>query len=90
MFYAAEALLLTKGLKFSKHKAVISAFGQHFAKPRLLKPELHQYILEAFDDRWEGDYGPIGKIDVEIAEATIARAEEFLKEAKAYLLGTSG
>ena len=32
MFYLAEALLLGEGLAFSKHAAVIAAFGQHFAK----------------------------------------------------------
>ena len=32
MFYAAEAALLKKGMTFSSHKAVISAFGQHFVK----------------------------------------------------------
>ena len=32
MFYLAEALLLGEGLAFSKHSAVIAAFGQHFAK----------------------------------------------------------
>ena len=31
MFGAAEALLLSKELSFSKHSAVIAAFGQHFA-----------------------------------------------------------
>lgn len=32
MFYCAEALLLTKDLKFSKHSAVIAAFGRDFVK----------------------------------------------------------
>ncbi len=32
MFYIAEAFLLSKGFTFSKHSAVISAFGQYFAK----------------------------------------------------------
>ena len=30
MFYSAQAMLLTKGLSFSSHKGVISAFGEHF------------------------------------------------------------
>jgi uncharacterized protein (UPF0332 family) len=30
MFYATEAVLLTKNLSFSKHKAVVSAFGKEF------------------------------------------------------------
>lgn len=32
MFYIAEAFLLGEGLAFSKHSAVISAFGERFAK----------------------------------------------------------
>ena len=32
MFYSVEAVLLTKGLSFSSHNGVISAFGQHFVK----------------------------------------------------------
>jgi uncharacterized protein (UPF0332 family) len=32
MFSAARALLLSQGLDFSSHSAVIAAFGQHFAK----------------------------------------------------------
>ena len=35
MFYLAEALLLTLRLTFSKHSAVIAAFGQHFVKTGL-------------------------------------------------------
>lgn len=56
MFYAAQALLLTKELAFSKHSAVISAFGQHFVKKGLLPEELHAYFREAFDKRTKGDY----------------------------------
>ena len=40
MFYAAEALLLTKNLKFSSHKGVISQFGEHFIKTEVFKAEL--------------------------------------------------
>jgi uncharacterized protein (UPF0332 family) len=32
MFYVAEALLLSKHATFSKHSAVVSAFGKEFAK----------------------------------------------------------
>jgi uncharacterized protein len=32
MFYYAEALLLAKGHSFSSHRAVISAFAQHYVK----------------------------------------------------------
>ncbi len=33
MFYIAEAFLEGQGLSFSKHSAVIAAFGREFAKP---------------------------------------------------------
>lgn len=29
MFYLASAILLKKGLNFSKHQAVVAAFGSH-------------------------------------------------------------
>ena len=32
MFFLAEAVLLTKGLRASSHKGVISLFGKHFVK----------------------------------------------------------
>jgi len=32
MFYVTEALLLTRELKFSSHRSVISLFGEHFVK----------------------------------------------------------
>ena len=43
MFYVAEAILLGEGLTFSKHSAVIAAFGEHFVKPGRIPPEFHRY-----------------------------------------------
>ena len=48
MFYCA--LLLTKDLSFSKHSAVIAAFGKHFVKTGLVSPALHSYLSNAFKD----------------------------------------
>jgi len=38
MFYIAEALLLEKGLSYSKHSAVHASFGKFYAKVELLIP----------------------------------------------------
>ena len=57
MFAAAEAMLLSKELSFSKHSAVISAFGRHFAKTGIVPTRLHRAILIAQEDRQAGDYG---------------------------------
>ncbi|OGW12933.1 MAG: hypothetical protein A3G93_13875 [Nitrospinae bacterium RIFCSPLOWO2_12_FULL_45_22] len=40
MFYSTEALLLTKGLSYSSHKGVISAFGRHFVKTGIFPTNL--------------------------------------------------
>ncbi len=66
MLYSAEAVLLTKDLKFSKHQAVIAAFGKYFAKPEILDKRLHRYLLDAFEERLESDYGPFGTIEEEM------------------------
>ncbi len=42
MFYLVSAVLLTKGLNFSKHQAVVAAFGQHFVKTGIFKHMFHQ------------------------------------------------
>jgi uncharacterized protein (UPF0332 family) len=47
MFYCAEALLAAKGQTFSSHKAVIAAFGQHYAKTGLLPKHLPHWLRES-------------------------------------------
>lgn len=47
MFHAAEALLLSKGLEFSSHGAVQSAYGREFAKTGLLRVRFHRALLDA-------------------------------------------
>lgn len=56
MFYCAEALLLTKDLSFSKHSAVISAFGREFAKTGAFPTEFHRIIIDSRQLRERGDY----------------------------------
>jgi len=84
MFYCAEALLLSKGLKFSKHSGVISAFGQEFIKAKLLPGELHSYILDAFSQRGKGDYD-IAPLERKDAEDLLDKAKIFLEKTKGYL-----
>jgi uncharacterized protein (UPF0332 family) len=47
MFYAVQALLFSRDLSFSKHSAVIDAFGREFAKSGIVPVELHRYA------RWQ-------------------------------------
>jgi uncharacterized protein (UPF0332 family) len=85
MFYAAEAVLLTKKLKFSSHSGVVSQFGIHFIKTGVFKPELGRNFNRAFDDRSSADYGFKSEINKETAEKAFYRADNFVKQLKEYL-----
>jgi uncharacterized protein (UPF0332 family) len=85
MFYAAEAALLVLGLSFSKHTAVIAAFGQHLAKPRRVPQHLHRYLLEALDIRQVGDYDAPGMVGPERATRVLDHAREFIEAVNTFL-----
>ena len=57
MFYVAEAFLEGEGMSFSKHSAVIAAFGKHFAHAGKVPVDFHRYLIEAQEARHTGDYG---------------------------------
>ena len=85
MFYSVEALLLAQNLSFSKHSAVISAFGKNFIKTGLFDTKFHLYILDAFDLRNIGDYGTMHSITEQKAAELIRNAGEFLDAVRDYL-----
>lgn len=82
MFYLAEALLLIQGLSFSKHSAVIAAFGRVFVKTGLMEGKFHAYLRKGFETRQVGDYEPMEKISEETARLALQRAHEFLEAAR--------
>jgi|SRR5450759_66403 uncharacterized protein (UPF0332 family) len=88
MFYAAEALLLEKGLRAKKHSGVHAVFGEQFAKTGQLDPKLHRWLLDAFDKRLEGDYESPGAVSPEDAATIIEQAREFLSAAERFLAST--
>lgn len=79
MFYIAEAFLLGEGLSFSKHSAVIAAFGQHFIKTGRIPQEFHRYLIEGEDSRNVGDYDIIPGLSKKEALEQIERADKFLE-----------
>ncbi len=92
MFNAAQAMLLSKDLSFSKHSAVIAAFGRHFAKTGLVPTHLHRAILTAQEDRQAADYGGDRQVTHDDAVRHIRNAEDFVRTARTYLEkeGTAG
>jgi uncharacterized protein (UPF0332 family) len=47
MFYIATAFLEGEGLAYSKHSAVIAAFGEKFARTERVPREFHRYLIDA-------------------------------------------
>ncbi len=88
MFYAAEALLNERDLRFRKHGGVHAAFGEYFAKPGVLDAKYHRWLLEAFNKRVTGDYGVELLMTSEDAVTVIEQAREFLREAQRFLSRT--
>lgn len=85
MFYLASTFLEGEGLSFSKHSAVISAFGREFAKTGRIPREFHRHLKEAQDLRLLGDYGELNILDEEEACTQIDRAKVFLDFARQFL-----
>lgn len=86
MFYVAQALLESLGQSFSSHRAVISAYGQNFAKSGELDPRFHKALLDAFSQRQLGDYtvdSGLGNADI---EALLIDARGFLETARNWLI----
>ena len=79
MFYAAEALLVERGLQFRRHGGVHAAFGEHFVKTGLLDTKLHRWLLDAFDRRILADYGVEAIPSDEDVAGLIEHAREFLE-----------
>ena len=85
LFYTAEALLLSRGLSFSSHSAVIANFGKEFAKTGMLNPKFHHYLTESQDRRNIGDYSVLAEVTKEQVREMLSWAKEFIKAAENYL-----
>jgi uncharacterized protein (UPF0332 family) len=88
MFYVAQAFLFGKSLAFSKHSAVISAFGREFVKSGLVPPRFHSYLTDGEDSRKLGDYDFKHGLTKDDAKKQLDRAKEFLELASS-LIGTN-
>ena len=85
MFYAANAIILTKGISASKHSAVISIFGEQFARTNVIDRRFHREFIDAFDNRQTADYSPRVLITPEDARNRLKAANEFVDAVINYL-----
>lgn len=85
MFYAAEAVLLTKSLSFSSHKGVISAFGEHFVKSGIFPKDMGRELNRAFEKRQLGDYEYTFVISEDEAKEILDKSKDFVENIVQYL-----
>jgi uncharacterized protein (UPF0332 family) len=85
MFYGAEALLLALGKAFSSHRAVMTAFGEHFIKSGLLPKEMHHWLHRAFEKRQISDYEFMSGISATEVMDLQEKAEKFIERAEVFL-----
>lgn len=85
MFFMAEAILLTKNLKASSHKGVITLFGEHFLKTEVFGKELGKALRRAYDLRQKGDYATEFLVSKEEAEDGLEKAKTFVTKIEEYL-----
>jgi uncharacterized protein (UPF0332 family) len=84
-FYIAEALLLSRGQKLSRHGQVISQYGLIFARTNEIDRRFHQLLRRAFEIRQYADYQIEVTVEEEEAMDLIRGGREFLKAASDYL-----
>lgn len=86
IFYAANALLATKGLERSKHSGVLAAFREHFVKTGIIETEYSTYYGAAMNARHASDYRlptPDYKMalrNLDYADRVLQRIEQALSE----------
>ena len=86
MFYIAKGLLLEKGLsRFTKHRAVHSAYVENFSRSKVLDPKYHRWMIDAFDKRLQDDYEAYSNVTSEDVQSMLQQAREFLDAATGYL-----
>lgn len=84
-FYVAETLLDRLGLAYSSHRAVISAFGQEFAKTNRLEPRFHRILIAAFEKRQRADYLADAGLDADDVNQLIEEVTSFARAAREWL-----
>jgi uncharacterized protein (UPF0332 family) len=78
MFYIASAFLEGQELSFSKHSAVIAAFGKYFAKTSIVDAKYHRYLIDAQKARCQADYDTTLDFSAQEANDYLEQATEFL------------
>jgi uncharacterized protein (UPF0332 family) len=84
MFYATEAVLLNRGLQFSKHSTVLSSSNKEFIKEEIFPASMFKSLQKGLELRQEGDYGLI-PVEKEEVKKIIEETQGFIKAIRDFL-----
>ena len=85
VFYAALALLLSQGIRRSKHSGVLAAFRQFFVRTGIIETEYSDIYGAVMDARELSDYDLQFTPASGYAETLVADAERFVARMVRYL-----
>jgi uncharacterized protein (UPF0332 family) len=77
-FYAASALLLSRGRDRTKHSGVLAAINKDFVRTGALETEAGRALGWLFELRGIGDYGETSHVPPEDAREALAAARRFV------------
>lgn len=80
MYHAAQAVLLSKGIKARTHKGTILEFGKNVVEKGLISKEYGRWLTEALDIRLSGTYNIYAVFGEDAVKEIIEKAERFVKE----------
>ena len=78
MFYAVNALLITRGLASSKHSGIRALFNKEFVNRDLIERAFGKFYTDMYDRRQKGDYRDFVKFEKKDVEVWLETAEAFI------------
>lgn len=84
-FYAATALLETRGIRASRHSAVVRLFGREFVVTGAIEPKQGRRLSALFEQRQQADYVPSPLTNDNDAARALTDAEALVSAASALL-----
>lgn len=85
MFYAASALLYSKGKSYGKHSAVLAAFRQYFIKTGEFDKKWSEEYRLVMENRHVADYELQDALDKQDAMMAVKKSREFVEEVSKWL-----
>jgi len=84
-YYAACALLISKGIEVKSHDGVRQQLGLHFVLTNVIPQPLGRFYSRLFSKRSTGDYDDFVNHTKETVDELYPQAKEFIETAEQYI-----